>query len=166
MEPKSTEGNLRALPLTWDHCQELSLKLASSEKMECLANGYTPEQALAAGLLFGLSWAVLRDGSPIGAFGYTLQGAVWSLWGPLTRTESADRTAPEPRLDPPPGPSSPAEPSSTNAVHEDNKKALDWLKATGCVVLRLGEPQGEQGRHQELGPSRRTIPQQEPPTHV
>jgi hypothetical protein len=162
MEPKSTEGNLRALPLTWDHCQELSLKLASSEKMECLANGYTPEQALAAGLLFGLSWAVLRDGSPIGAFGYTLQGAVWSLWGPLTRKESVTvlRLSRDwiPHLVQLSGRA-----VLTNAVHEDNKKALDWLKATGCVEFDWANPRANKDGTKSWVFETTIV---EPPTHV
>src|SRR5207253_1147506 len=77
-------------PLTWEHCQSIAPRLAAGDHFECLALGRTPEQSLAMGLLMGPAWAVCRGntGSPIGAFGYTPQGTVWSLWTKLTTGEA------------------------------------------------------------------------------
>jgi hypothetical protein len=108
--------------------------------MECLANGYTPEQALAAGLLFGFSWAVHRqEDGPIGAFGFTTGGTIWSLWGPLTRQESRivlqasrDWIPYLVRLS--------GRPTLINAVHSKNTLAMKWLEATGCVNFDFANP--------------------------
>lgn len=158
MEPESSKGHLspptsakllKAVPLTWDHCTELAQRLPKAEKMECTANGYTAQQALAAGLLFGLSWAVLREdplappwGKPltcIGAFGYTSEGAIWSLWGKLTPRESLAvlRFSRQwiPHLVELSG-----RPTLCNVVHSENEKAIDWLEATGCVNFDYANP--------------------------
>lgn len=139
MEPQSTAGHLKAVPLTWDHCQSLARRLPSSETMECLADGYQPEQALAAGLLWGLSLAVLRDEDPAGAFGYTTSGIIWSLWSPLSRRESVDilRLSREwvPHMVTLSG-----RPTLHNRVHCKNTKAIEWIEATGCFSLDTANP--------------------------
>lgn len=169
VSPPAAAGNLRAVPLHWDHCQELALKLPSSEKMECLANGYTIEQALAAGLLFGMSWAVLRGGptvnleDPVGAFGYTNQGAIWSLWGPLTFPEQRDILRMSrfwiPHLVELSG-----RPVLRNAVHQDNTKARAWLEATRCIGFDTCNPVANRDGTQSW--AFETVPLKDPDEHV
>lgn len=152
-EPTASAGDLRAVPLTWPLAEALSLRLTSSETMECLANGLQPSQALASGLLFGVSWAVLKvelkrssqdqpfaeHPTPVGAYGFTHEGVIWSLWGPLSRKDSVAvlKLAPEwiahlvalsrrSRL--------------KNMVHADNAMALAWLQKTDCINLDLANP--------------------------
>lgn len=82
--------SLHTTGLTWEHCESLAPRLAAGDNFECLALGRTPEQSLAMGLLMGPAWAVCRGGTgtPIGAFGYTPQGTVWSLWAQLSTGEA------------------------------------------------------------------------------
>lgn len=86
----SVDGPLFAAPLEWDHCVSLAPRLSAGDTFECLAMGHLPEQALAAGLFMGPATAVLRKdtGTPVGAFGYTAQGSIWSLWSTLSRVEA------------------------------------------------------------------------------
>lgn len=127
-------GKLVARPLTWEHCQALGPRLTPEEATEVSHSGLDPTQALAYGLLFGFSRAAVREDTaePVGAYGYTPEGVIWSLWAPLTRKESVQvlRAAPTwiaglvarsglPKLH--------------NAVSADNRPALRWLNATRAV---------------------------------
>lgn len=82
---------LTAVPLTWEHCGALAGRIAEGDTIECLAMGNTPLQALAGGCMMGEGFAAIRADSftPVGAFGWTREQTIWSLWSELSLKESA-----------------------------------------------------------------------------
>lgn len=123
--------------LTWDHCQSLAPRIAPGDAFECLANGRSPVQALAGGLLGSVAWAVVRTatGTPVGAFGYVPGAAtIWSLWANLSFRESCEVLQGTPL-------------AVAFMVHDSgyaslwnyaarvNHKALTWLRRSGCFAI-------------------------------
>jgi hypothetical protein len=78
-----------AVPLTEEHIDALAENLREGDVVECECQGLTPREALEVGMLAdGEAFAVLYQGTPIGAIGWNVDGAVWSLWTPLDRIHS------------------------------------------------------------------------------
>lgn len=135
--------------LRWDYVKRLAPFIRRSDVVECAVNGNTPEEsmlwALEAGR--GRSWVVLDEGCPIGAYGWTQHGAIWSLWADLLPDQAKDvarntagyiravvanweRSGQMPQFNVP----------LRNAVWEDNRHALAWLRASHCFNIKVDEP--------------------------
>lgn len=132
---------LTAVPLTWEHCEALAGRIADEDTSECLAMGHTPLQALAGGCMLGEGFAVIRADSftPVGAFGWTTEGTIWSLWAELSPKESVQvlresgvwvRTL--------------VLRSPFDALHNHvataNRRALKWIRTTGAFWIDDPEP--------------------------
>lgn len=133
--------------LTWGICRQLGKKIRPEDAIECLHKGYTPEMAMFSGIGTGEAYAAFHGLSAIGAFGWTKEGRVWSLWAPLTKAESLSvlRQTPEwvSRMVAHSG-----RPFLDNKVHALNRKAIAWLKASKCFqVDREAEPVDGQPYH-------------------
>lgn len=135
-----SEGRLTAKWLRRQDVRDLAGRLRDGDVQDCLAHEHTPEEALLGGWQGGPSWGVWDGDCLIGAGGWTFDGAIWTLWSDLTRSQSlalmrvtpswARKIAehanehikwyqPERRLQ--------------NAVWEDNRLTIAWLRATRCV---------------------------------
>lgn len=78
-----------AVPLTEDHIDHLAWQLREGDVVECHLAGQTPREALEQGMNSeGEAYCVLYQDVPIGAIGYTQEGAVWSLWTELNAITS------------------------------------------------------------------------------
>jgi hypothetical protein len=124
---------LEAEALSWDHCVSLADRLVAGDAKECTSMGHSPKQALAYGLLCGQAYAAVRasTGTPVGAFGYTPEGTIWSLWTKLSRGEACQVLRE--------GPAWIHALTQTSRLHRlynfvdvENPMAIEWLRATGC----------------------------------
>lgn len=78
-----------AVPLEEKHIDILAESLREADVVECECQGLSPREALEVGMLAdGEAFAVLYMGVPIGAIGWNMDGAVWSLWTPLNYIHS------------------------------------------------------------------------------
>lgn len=121
--------------LTWGLCRQLGKRIRPEDARECELKGYTPEMAMFAGCgTTGEAFAAMHGETPIGAFGWTEAGRIWSLWANLTLAEAKCVLGQTPKwvsrmvavsgrtyLD--------------NWVHADNRKALAWLRASRCFGI-------------------------------
>jgi hypothetical protein len=128
-----------AVPLTATHVHALVDKIREGDDTECRLMGMSPLEALETGRHSdGECYAVLHDDVPIGAIGWTQEGAVWSLWTELTALQSRLilRVTPQwfKRF------SEAAEEAGLaalcNYVWDRNLPAIKWLKASGAVDFR------------------------------
>ncbi len=123
--------------LSWPDCQDLAPRLTRADAFECLHLGQQPLGALATGLMFGNAWCVQRahTGRPVGAFGFTAEGVIWSLWTSmgLKERKAVLRETPGYVLDmltswEASGGVGPLK----NHIAGQNKQSIAWLKATRC----------------------------------
>jgi hypothetical protein len=128
-------------PLAWDHCVDLSERIRPGDRMECLSMGNSPLQALSTGIMTGKASAALRrSGACMGAFGWSFQGTIWSLWASdLTTKEKLQilRQTPE-------WVSSFVQTSGRdylwNYVAANNIMGIAWLRASRCFWIEDDEP--------------------------
>lgn len=130
--------NWHRSPLMWHHAKRLSRVVRKADVLECLAgSGMGPYQAMLEGINRGPCWAAFVDGDavPVGAWGWTHEGAVWSMWRDLTSNESRELLRHTPEMV--------AEMVSArdgvleNYVWENNTQALAWLRASKCFNIDL-----------------------------
>lgn len=138
--PRKPDPNrlpLEVRPLSWPDCQDLAPRLTRADAFECLHLGQQPLGALATGLMFGNCWCVYRahTGRPVGAFGFTADGVIWSLWTSMGLKERKTVLKETPgwvlkmveeweHL----GGVGPLK----NHIAGQNKLSIAWLKATRC----------------------------------
>lgn len=121
---------LRLTPLTEHYCRLLAPRVSEGDRQDCVVHDYDPEAALLAGLNGGPCCAVLDGLEVIGAFGWTYEGTIWSLWAELSPEQvkwimryTAEmvrqimRDAKRPLM---------------NAVWEGNRHTISWLKRSHC----------------------------------
>jgi hypothetical protein len=131
----------RREPLTWSSAKRFERVIRASDKVECYANGSAPLNSLLWAIDHGPCWAAFEGESqvPVGAWGWTDRGAVWSYWRELDRVQSREllRQTPGMVLEM-------LEQSATagwlrlgNFVWEDNTAALGWLRASKCFDISL-----------------------------
>ncbi len=122
--------------LSGQHVRLLQDRLRASDLEECRILGYSPMGAMAAGLMFGDAFAALdtETAQPVGAFGWSVGGIIWSLWTPLTKLQSLQVLRESPnwiaelvRLS--------GEKRLSNHVLATNKSTLEWLKLTKCFAI-------------------------------
>lgn len=135
-------ANYRVVDFSWDLAKELAPKVARGDAKECAENGLTTEEAMAIGGMSGGAYiamwdfapespAFIRSPRPIGVFGWTTHGVIWSLWADLTLEQQKAVLRESPKwvrqlvaesgcL------------SLRNRIHMDNITTLRWLKATDC----------------------------------
>ncbi len=126
---------LVAVPLTYYWCQQLGPKVTEEDKVDCVAHGGDPTQALLTGMEAGPSCAILdrETRQVMGACGWTYEGNIWSLWSDLTSTQMREimrhtkpavaymhRQALARGL------------ILSNVVWEGNRRAITWLRASKC----------------------------------
>ena len=123
--------------LNWQHIASLRDTLCSADITECTLMGLTPEQALATALVTTNDQAFaacLEDGAPVGAFGWTPQGAIWSLWVPLSPGIAREVLLRTPWWVAFMVASSGLK-HLCNFVHTKNTRTIKWLKASRCFDL-------------------------------
>lgn len=131
---------LQARPLSWDLIGHLAPRINKDDAGECKVSNLDPLQALSTGAMVGPAWAVVRQdsGTPVGAFGFTPAGSIWSLWADLTMRESLEVLQGTPEWV-----------HGMAAVHHQsvrgerlhnhvacsNKRALTWLRMSKCFWI-------------------------------
>lgn len=116
-----------------EHIPNLAARLSAGDRRECLDLGVSPEAALMAGYRGAFSLVVYRGEAdyPVGAFGVTGAGIVWSLWADLTPDEMRYLRQEAPHwiewmaINVHGGP-------LRNHVSVANRQALLWIHRTGC----------------------------------
>ncbi|MFZ3194093.1 MAG: hypothetical protein WA154_12925 [Moraxellaceae bacterium] len=127
-------------PLDWQRITHLAPLIVEEDKGECRVSGLDPLQALTFGAMDVYSKCVVRfdTDTPVGAFGMTTAGSIWSLWGKLTPRESfqvlhemprwvhdmvlySTRTLHRPLLH--------------NHVACSNARAIAWLRLSKCFWI-------------------------------
>ena len=124
--------------LDWRAVFTLGANLTESDRLECLSGD--PMSVLAGATTTGQAWTALRsrdgedsphEGRILGAYGYTDEGTIWSLWSELSREESMAVLTHTPLW-------------VRTMLHESgrewlynwvslaNQKAIAWLKLSGC----------------------------------
>lgn len=124
---------LLPVPLTYDHIRHLAPRIREADLADLTIHDTDPEQALVSGMTLGESFAVLDDGVPIGAGGWTVAGAVWTLWTDLTRKQSLELLrccVPWARIM-----AIRAKRPLTNVFLSGNTVTERWLRATRCVTI-------------------------------
>lgn len=137
---------LTAIPLTWEHCVALAPRISHEDTLECLAMGHTPIQALAGGCMLGEGFAVIRSDSytPVGAFGWTTEGTIWSLWSELSPKESAQVLRDTGQWVRTLVMRSPFE-ELHNHVATANGRALKWLRRSGAFWVQDEDAEDDRG---------------------
>lgn len=127
--------------LTWDAINRFYKHISSADKVECFANGMSPYRSLAWALEHGPCWAAYEGHSqvPVGCWGWTQRGAVWSYWTELDRVQSRELLRHTPQMVSEMLMDSTAVgfPCLENYVWEDNTAAIKWLRASKCFDISL-----------------------------
>jgi hypothetical protein len=127
-------------PLNVDLCHELAPRVSEGDRIDLLAHGYEPLGALLDGVdAEGQAWGVRVDGVAVGAFGWTSEGSIWSLWSNLTMTQKVALLRLSPAFI-----SAMVKDSGlrlSNLVWEGNEVTRKWLEATGCFEFFIDMPQ-------------------------
>lgn len=97
--------------------------------------GLSPLQALATGAFMGAHSALRTDtGTPVGAWGFTPHGAIWSLWTKLSPRERLQVLQETPmwvsRLVQESG-----RPTLYNFILTSNRLALNWLRKSNAFAI-------------------------------
>jgi len=115
--------------LDWNAVFTLGANLSDSDRLECLSGD--PMSVLAGATTTGQAWTALSPERILGAYGYTDEGTIWSLWAELSREESMAVLAHTPLW-------------VRTLLHESgrewlynwvslaNRPAIAWLKMSGC----------------------------------
>ena len=121
--------NLEPGFLDWRAVFTLGANLAESDRLECLSGD--PMAVLAGATTTGQAWTALDGDRILGAYGYTDEGTIWSLWSELSREESMAVLLHTPLW-------------VRTMLHESgrewlynfvsvgNEQAIAWLKLSGC----------------------------------
>jgi len=130
---------LEVRELTWQDAQSIARRLHPDDAYECAAMGRTPEGSMAWVILSGQpSWCVYRTctGTPVGAFGFTTEGTIWSLWTALGRRESLmvlEHTRPwVTRMATDFLKVAEVPNTLSNLVAKRNQRGITWLKMSKC----------------------------------
>lgn len=123
---------LEAVPLTYSAIFSLAGRIRAADKLEC--NGDVVHAMSHSFTQGGEAWAAMNGSNPVGAFGWTKPGLIWSLWADLSTAEAMDVLRQTPAwttymvnasgLD-----------FLKNYVDESNHVTLRWLKAAGCFTV-------------------------------
>jgi len=135
---------LTPTPLNYDHIRHLAPRIREADLWDLTIHDTDPEQALVSGMALGEAFAVLDDGVPIGAGGWTVAGSVWTLWTDLTRKQSLALLrccVPWARIM-----AIRAKRPLQNVFLEGNTVTERWLRATRCVNILDGSSVSWNGR--------------------
>lgn len=118
------------------------------DRLEC-GRDRDPLAAMLYGLSHGDAWVALDPhGAPLGVYGWTRHGAIWSLWRDMTRAESIAVLKHTPLWVAQMVQAS-GHPFLFNFVSASNSAALGWLETSRCfdidyrrVMMHEGEPWG------------------------
>ncbi|WP_420381678.1 hypothetical protein [Novosphingobium sp.] len=122
-------------PLAKHHCQLLAPLVCEADRLDLIAHGSDAGAALATALQVpGGAWAAgYHDGPLWGAFGWTEEGSIWSMWRELTRGEQKRLLKLTPEVV-----RALAEDAGRplgNVVWEGNSRVISWLKASKCFTF-------------------------------
>jgi hypothetical protein len=130
-------------PLNWQYAKRFSRVIRAGDKVECLTNGMSPYRSMEWAMNHGggESWAVLEEFGtvPVGVYGWTSKGAIWSYWRDLSPNEQRElmRRTPGMVLEMVEKAKAEGLPYLANYVWEGNRPAVAWLKASHCFSLDL-----------------------------
>lgn len=123
------------LRLNWDHATKLAPTLSPIDETEVVTMGRSPLDALAYAAMLPQSQAVFNlEGDIKGAYGWTNQGTIWSLFGGLTKGESLQvlkhtKARVIACLE------DSKQPFLCNIIWEQNRRGIRWLKASQCFSI-------------------------------
>jgi hypothetical protein len=124
-------------PLMAEDLADLAPRIRESDRLDCALHDCDAGKALLDGLRKGPGWAVTWENETIGAIGWTFDGHIWSLWVDLTEEQSRaimSRTSMVVRAF-----AASAQRPLGNAVREDNRLTIAWLRASKCFNF-IGQP--------------------------
>jgi hypothetical protein len=137
--PRLSRWPLEIKPLSASFCEELAPLVSEGDKIDLFAHGYEPLGALLDGVeAEGQAWQVRVDGKPAGAFGWTTEGSIWSMWTPMTYSQKAALLTLSPAFI-----SSMSQDAGRvlyNFIWEGNLPTRKWLEATGCFEFDVDNP--------------------------
>lgn len=125
--------------ITKEAAEYLALNFGEHDLLECNATGHLPYQSLVWGAEGGWSQTVFDGELPIGAYGWTrFERTIWSYWVADLSSEQSRviriNTVPVIRsMVAAAGKGMPLH----NVVHEDNRRALAWLRASHCFNIEV-----------------------------
>lgn len=129
--------------LRWDHVKKFTRVIRKGDLIECHSNGMSVSRSLEWAMYRGggESWAVIEEGrdAPVGVFGWTDRGGIWSYWCDLgaAQTRELMRQTPQYVLEMVESANAAGLPHLANYVWEGNHEALAWLRASHCFSLDL-----------------------------
>lgn len=127
--------SLRERPLELHDIPDIASRLRQADLDEIYAAGFpNAEICLTVGLTLGPVALVLEGDVPVGVFGFTHFGIVWSFWSNLTRAQSREILARTPEYV-----AAMVQRSGNdrlyNVVMTSNRHAVRWLRASGCFDM-------------------------------
>jgi len=140
----SASANFYPERLNYAHILSLAPRIREADLRDLTLHEGDPEQALISGLSSGEAYAVLHEGTVIGAGGWTVEGAIWTLWADLTLGQSKQLlkwSRPWARVI-----AIRAKRPLSNVYLRGNTTTERWLKATRCVNILDDHPIQWQGR--------------------
>jgi hypothetical protein len=134
----------RSETLDWSAAKRFSRVIREADRIECQANGMSVYQSLLYACSAGPCWAVYEDAeqTPLGVWGWTRAGAIWSYWADLNATQSRHllRCTPPHVLEMLEQSTAEGIPALGNFVWVGNRAALAWLRASHCFIITLDRP--------------------------
>lgn len=131
-------------PLTWSSAKRFSRVIRLADRIECVSNGSNPYRSMLWALDHGRCWAAFEGNSdvPVGVWGWTDMGAVWSYWAELDPVQSREllRRTPAMVAEMLEESTEAGFPVLANYVWEDNLAALRWLHSSKCFTIHLDRP--------------------------
>lgn len=123
---------LLSRPMRQKDVVTLANRLGRNAIKECLLQGVSPEEALRNGVSEGPTRLVVDEWHlPVGAYGWTHTGYIWSLWGDLTHSQSRIvlKAAPSVIME---AAALHSPRRLQNWVDVDNRSIRHWLEKTKC----------------------------------
>lgn len=117
------------------HCRRLAPEVCEPDRLDLIAHGADPASALESALSCpGEAWAVgYHDGPVLGAFGWTEEGSIWSMWRDLSRGEQKRLLKMTPQVIR--AIAEDAQRPLSNVVWEGNRRVIAWLRASKCFTF-------------------------------
>lgn len=136
----------RREPLAWRHAKTFGRVIRKPDMIECLSNGMSVRASLDWVIENGggESWAVIEGDNqvtPVGVYGWTRRGAIWSYWSELDPPQIKElmRRTPGMVLEMVENAAKHGLPMLSNYVWDGNREALAWLKASHCFTFNLDQ---------------------------
>lgn len=132
-------ARLSGVPMRWEDIGQLGPLIRETDRRDCVAHDCNPELALLDAFTAGRAWTALwnldvGEPQPLGCFGWTHTGFIWSLWVDLTREQSLALMSRAQSVIKGMAREAGAAgiASLCNTVRTDNLLTIAWLRASKC----------------------------------